>query len=70
MLIPVTSWTTVMEEPALNPPSTVVAVIEVLPGATAVTSPPAETVAIAGLPVIHVKLWLVAFAGWTEGESW
>ena len=44
-------------------PSTVVTVIVAVPGATAVTTPPSDTVATASLLVLHVMFWFVALEG-------
>ena len=59
---------TVTLQAAVLLPSTVVAVIVAVPAETAVTTPPAETVALALLQLLHVTFWLVALEGAIVGR--
>jgi len=54
---------TVTVQAAVLLPSAVVTVIVAVPAATAVTTPPAVTVATVGAPLLHVTFWLVALEG-------
>jgi len=56
---------TVTLQAAVLPPSAVVTVIVAVPAATAVTTPLVDTVAIPGLPLLHVTLLFAALEGAT-----